>query len=711
MASKSLSLLIKSGLAAMAIGIVAYNVGILDPYLPAGSTDKQAEADAAGAGTSGAGEVQSADKETASGSEETKQATVDQSGADASDTAETAGEESSAEVAVASDVVAPRFDIVRVETDGNVVIAGNAPAGSTVEVITGARTLGQAEAGVSGDFAVVLSDPLEPGDYTIVLRSTSPDETVAMSAETAIVSVPESESGEVLAIVDEPGKPSKLITVPESEEPAEAEETNVAAADTEASEEGTVASNDGTATSEQTDSGEKTESEQAEATDTAAQTVEVAGATETDATEVEGQQAEAATGSQAALTDTDNSESKEAETAEAVAAAEKETEVAALTSEEAETSETAPTKAEPAADLNIAVEAVEIEGDQVFVAGTATPGKIVRIYANRDLIGETQSSEIGRFLVESNRGLAVGEYIIRADMLEVGSAEVVARAAVPFERDAGQSVAAVAPSVTDDSQKAAEAKTEETATAETEAAVDTESQEPAAEADKTVAAAADTGTEETQSGTETASETRVATNEAAEETAESEASSELAEDNTASSNEQVASAASEDIGSNDDGAEDAGTGNGSQSTVATSEDSEGQGGDETVAVASNESAASTDEAQTEATTEVAAAEPGDIEYPAFGQDVALTAPKLKKTSGSVIIRRGDTLWRISRRVYGRGIRYTTIYTANRDQIKNPHRIWPGQIFDVPGESEDGEAADLGAIADRTPTPEDIEGTQ
>ncbi|HSG94321.1 MAG TPA: LysM peptidoglycan-binding domain-containing protein, partial [Afifellaceae bacterium] len=50
---------------------------------------------------------------------------------------------------------------------------------------------------------------------------------------------------------------------------------------------------------------------------------------------------------------------------------------------------------------------------------------------------------------------------------------------------------------------------------------------------------------------------------------------------------------------------------------------------------------------------------------------------------SVIIRRGDNLWTISRRTYGRGIRYTTIYTANKDQIRNPHLIFPGQVFMLP----------------------------
>ena len=59
---------------------------------------------------------------------------------------------------------------------------------------------------------------------------------------------------------------------------------------------------------------------------------------------------------------------------------------------------------------------------------------------------------------------------------------------------------------------------------------------------------------------------------------------------------------------------------------------------------------------------------------------------LEESKASVIIRRGDTLWQISRRVYGRGVRYTTIYLANQDQIDNPDIIQPGQIFAVPGEA-------------------------
>jgi nucleoid-associated protein YgaU len=49
----------------------------------------------------------------------------------------------------------------------------------------------------------------------------------------------------------------------------------------------------------------------------------------------------------------------------------------------------------------------------------------------------------------------------------------------------------------------------------------------------------------------------------------------------------------------------------------------------------------------------------------------------------VVVQPGNSLWRIARRSYGRGIRYTVIFQANRDQIADPDLIYPGQIFQVP----------------------------
>lgn len=60
--------------------------------------------------------------------------------------------------------------------------------------------------------------------------------------------------------------------------------------------------------------------------------------------------------------------------------------------------------------------------------------------------------------------------------------------------------------------------------------------------------------------------------------------------------------------------------------------------------------------------------------------------------GTAKIARGDNLWQISRRVYGKGTRYTVIFDANQSQIRNPDRIYPGQVFVLPtnaAERQDG----------------------
>lgn len=48
----------------------------------------------------------------------------------------------------------------------------------------------------------------------------------------------------------------------------------------------------------------------------------------------------------------------------------------------------------------------------------------------------------------------------------------------------------------------------------------------------------------------------------------------------------------------------------------------------------------------------------------------------------VLVKRGDSLWRIARRISGHGIAYLVIYEANRNQIRDPNLIYPGQVFQV-----------------------------
>lgn len=51
--------------------------------------------------------------------------------------------------------------------------------------------------------------------------------------------------------------------------------------------------------------------------------------------------------------------------------------------------------------------------------------------------------------------------------------------------------------------------------------------------------------------------------------------------------------------------------------------------------------------------------------------------------GTYVVARGDTLWHISRRHYGRPLLYRRIYKANRRKIRNPHWIYPCQRFWLP----------------------------
>lgn len=44
---------------------------------------------------------------------------------------------------------------------------------------------------------------------------------------------------------------------------------------------------------------------------------------------------------------------------------------------------------------------------------------------------------------------------------------------------------------------------------------------------------------------------------------------------------------------------------------------------------------------------------------------------------------GNNLWQISRRAYGVGTHYLIIYSANLGQIRDPERIYPGQVFKLP----------------------------
>lgn len=59
------------------------------------------------------------------------------------------------------------------------------------------------------------------------------------------------------------------------------------------------------------------------------------------------------------------------------------------------------------------------------------------------------------------------------------------------------------------------------------------------------------------------------------------------------------------------------------------------------------------------------------------------APPATAAAEGVVVEPGASLWTIARRAYGDGNAYTVIYAANKDRIRDPDRIYPGQVIQVP----------------------------
>jgi len=49
----------------------------------------------------------------------------------------------------------------------------------------------------------------------------------------------------------------------------------------------------------------------------------------------------------------------------------------------------------------------------------------------------------------------------------------------------------------------------------------------------------------------------------------------------------------------------------------------------------------------------------------------------------VTVQPGNTLWAIARDRYGEGLAYVKVFEANRDSIRDPDLIYPGQVFSIP----------------------------
>ncbi|AKH99912.1 LysM domain-containing protein [Hoeflea sp. IMCC20628] len=588
------------------------------------------------------------------------------------ETSDTTTDGSTDAAATADSVESPSFDLLRVEQDGSTVIAGKAEPGTKLDIMSDGTVVASTSVGVSGDFAAVLDTPLAAGDHLLTLRNVSEDGAVRQSEEIATVSVPHAAGGELLAMVSKPGEASRIMAQPVapadeiSEEVAAPEpvaDVAEAATDDATGEPAETATNETAAADQQAEAAPEqivagTASDEQSAIETPA-LPDAAGLLTTSAPEVA----------------VNNEATAEIANTENPAPAEQDADVEVAMVAPDPVAE--PKAAEIPSDSTVRVDAVEIEGDRIFIAGSATPGYPVRVLADGVVIGTEKADESGRFIVESTGELAVGDHIISAELLDRDEQTVLLRATVPFNRPAGEALAAVAPpepamAKTSDNEVATSADSTSGASsgvdmpdtlirpdivsiskmreASFEALTVLEQMVSASDAD---AAAVSTALADTVTKLKAAAMAELPAD-------SSDEASAMAESMRAQANAALSVLMPLADGERDLLADPA----------KTSEMLKQAGSGLSEPSRSDIAAANAPDPATDANGQ-------------SGEPRTIVQAPLASTPGAVIIRRGDTLWQISRRTYGQGVRYTTIYVANKSQIQDPDRIKPGQVFSVP----------------------------
>ncbi|MBY5329003.1 LysM peptidoglycan-binding domain-containing protein [Rhizobium leguminosarum] len=293
---------------------------------------------------------------------------------------------------------------------------------------------------------------------------------------------------------------------------------------------------------------------------------------------------------------------------------------------------------------DVMVNAVEIEGNKIFIAGTTRANAKVIGYADDSLVGQDTAGSDGHFVIDGVVALSVGDHKIRVDVVDPAG-KVIVRAAVNFNRPAGDQVRVAAQSAPADANGASSMVPLD----------EGELGKLKVEVGKAFGLLKGLFADGKLPGAEQLAAARSATEFALRSVADFRPAADAPDvfKQSSGSSSQIAGNALKLL---------QGLPGDAKSVGAALVKLGGMIAELTAAPAP----------VTPSANDVGSNQPKTIEQ----------AP-LTANNAAVIIRRGDTLWQISRRTYGLGVRYTTIYIANEDKIINPDRIRPGQIFGLP----------------------------
>jgi nucleoid-associated protein YgaU len=137
---------------------------------------------------------------------------------EAAKTAEPPKAEEPAPAPAATEKITPSFDTVRVEPNGETLVAGRAEPGSAITIKHNGATVGTTVANADGAFVVTTEKPLPPGPGALSIEAKNND-VVAMSTDTLAVDVKAGEGSTPLVAMLKPDEPTKIIQAPIAEKP------------------------------------------------------------------------------------------------------------------------------------------------------------------------------------------------------------------------------------------------------------------------------------------------------------------------------------------------------------------------------------------------------------------------------------------------------------------------------------------------------------
>ena len=341
------------------------------------------------------------------------------------------------------------------------------------------------------------------------------------------------------------------------------------------------------------------------------------------------------------------------------------------------------TEAVPELAANVVLDTISYpSATDVQFGGSGTAGQFIRLYLDNAPVGsEIRIAEDGAWTATLG-GIEPRIFTLRVDQVD-GAGKVTSRFETPFKRETPEALAAASGIVATDAPAVAAAETvapaADTTTAEVAPAPEVA---PATE----VAAATEAVTADAAPATEAAPAEVAQTETAPAEVAPATTTAEAAPAPETATAEVAATPepATAEVATPEVATPEVATAEVAPPEVAAPEVATAEGATAEVATDTVTAAAAPEAEATLAVPVAEAAAPALApDSDAVVAEAAVEAAPVPAAPITITVQPGYTLWGIAQQNFGDGVLYVQVFEANRDKIRDPDLIYPGQVFTIP----------------------------